>query len=446
MLFAINGMAQPDLLPHIGMDNPPLLSDQVCEIGNYYEISDWGYEIGETVNDFTVYSCNQEEFTLSDALADDEPVLLISGSYTCPRFRNAVADMNTIGSLYADEAYLVVIYTVEAHPHDEVSPFTGSDQPDAQNLAQGINYSQPTIFSERLEIIGDMKGAMNLDFELFVDGPCNQWVETFGPAANLAYIIGTDGTVFARHDWFNIFPNNIYDDLDAYLDLEEEEEEEEDPVGTFDFNLTSGNTISGNVGETIFNTAEITNNSEFPVVVHCERVISELPQGWGSAMCLDVCLPPYTESYDLWLDAGASQSFKNYFYTTDNPGSGFVRLEFSNDDDSTNVFVVDFTGLTEAIEPPDPEDSHDLSEESDATDTAEFDAMSIDVYPNPAVDFITVKGAFEQEVSIFNLAGTLVLKLRADHSKDRIDVSDWQPGVYLVCIPEMRQMKRLVVK
>jgi hypothetical protein len=54
------------------------------------------------------------------------------------------------------------------------------------------------------------------------------------------------------------------------------------------------------------------------------------------------------------------------------------------------------------------------------------------VYPNPATDYITVKGTPGTEVSIYDITGHCILKSRAG----MIDVSGLPAGAYMVQIEE----------
>lgn len=60
------------------------------------------------------------------------------------------------------------------------------------------------------------------------------------------------------------------------------------------------------------------------------------------------------------------------------------------------------------------------------------EAISLSIYPNPATTHIIVKGEEirDIDVSILNLLGQEVKKVRHVNDKDKIDVSDLKSGVY----------------
>ena len=60
--------------------------------------------------------------------------------------------------------------------------------------------------------------------------------------------------------------------------------------------------------------------------------------------------------------------------------------------------------------------------------------QSITVFPNPATNYITVKGTMESIITVSDLSGGIIYKqVMADESKI-IDVSSWASGVYLIFV------------
>ena len=59
---------------------------------------------------------------------------------------------------------------------------------------------------------------------------------------------------------------------------------------------------------------------------------------------------------------------------------------------------------------------------------------SISIYPNPAVNMVTVHSDNEliSEICIFNMVGKLVRKERVEDFQTEIDLSDVAPGTYLL--------------
>jgi polyhydroxybutyrate depolymerase len=124
-------------------------------------------------------------------------------------------------------------------------------------------------------------------------------------------------------------------------------------------------------------------------------------------------LDPVIEDYPDIMDDGLT--FVMYSYPTNNDSRvSFLKVNnglhrwytgSSSDIDYTEEIVKFFTGTI------------------DVTDVAETTNKNLDVYPNPAKDFIQVEG----NVSIYDLCGKLVMK-----GSGRIDVSSLPEGMYFV--------------
>ena len=68
----------------------------------------------------------------------------------------------------------------------------------------------------------------------------------------------------------------------------------------------------------------------------------------------------------------------------------------------------------------------------DITQTAENAAMEISVFPNPAVDYVTVEAEGLQNVIIFDMTGKTLSSIAAKGNSIRLDVSGWKAGIYYI--------------
>lgn len=62
----------------------------------------------------------------------------------------------------------------------------------------------------------------------------------------------------------------------------------------------------------------------------------------------------------------------------------------------------------------------------------EFEFQTLEVYPNPADNAITVDFSGDLEIEIHDLSGRILYTLQNPISTQRIDVSDWHKGVYII--------------
>ena len=68
----------------------------------------------------------------------------------------------------------------------------------------------------------------------------------------------------------------------------------------------------------------------------------------------------------------------------------------------------------------------------DITQTAENEALDISVYPNPAVDFVTVEGEGIQQITMFDLTGRMIKSVPVESNLTRISLDGLQKGSYII--------------
>lgn len=116
-----------------GLAEQPTDDQIVDDLIFYGEENDMsgGYAVGDTVSDFTVYDYAGNSLNLYEELSGDKPVVLINGSVSCIRFRNAF-NAEEGGQLYyavgqfieetQDLFNYIFVYGIEAHPTDGNCP------------------------------------------------------------------------------------------------------------------------------------------------------------------------------------------------------------------------------------------------------------------------------------------------------------------------------------
>lgn len=205
-------VAQVALKPSIGLFSIPNDSDPVCTIplaidpGNFFELP--GLHEGDTIPDFKLYTLGNDSMQIGELLTDGKPVLLIGGSYTCPKFRNHLDEVVDLDATYGTQIHIYIIYTVEAHPADpDISPYKGEVWQLNSNDQLGIIYHEPVTYLDRKNTAGDMISEINIPVTLLLDGPCNAWWQTFALAPNPAFLIQPNGIIFKKQGWFD---NGLY--------------------------------------------------------------------------------------------------------------------------------------------------------------------------------------------------------------------------------------------
>ncbi len=231
----------PSLLPAIGHTNIPDDSAAMCPIPMALDRNSGfkkaGLKEGTIIPDFTLFDVNDNPLNAGSILAKGKPLLLVHGSYTCPVFRGKIATINRVVRDFGDQLHVALIYTVEAHPLIDTSFYFGKVYLGEINEKEGILYRQPRTYAERKAIATDMLQALKIDAPVYLDDPCNNWWEVFGHAPNNAYLIDTDGMIFAKQTWFDRSPDNINTDIKALL--AHSERKADTATGTFRFTVTS---------------------------------------------------------------------------------------------------------------------------------------------------------------------------------------------------------------
>jgi hypothetical protein len=105
--------------------------------------------------------------------------------------------------------HFIIIYTREAHAVD--TGRTGSYSRDEE----GNPIYEPQTYEERLELAIKTINVEGITVPVLVDEMDNPLWCTYGPAPNIAYLIGTDGKIVARQGWYN--PEEMESSILAYL-------------------------------------------------------------------------------------------------------------------------------------------------------------------------------------------------------------------------------------
>lgn len=377
---AISAMAQPNLLPDLNSGVLPADGDPICTLPMQTPpINTCGRPEGEQAADFTLFDINGAVFNLEDALLQGKPVLMISSSYTCPVFRNKVGTINQLVADHGSQLTIAIVYTPEAHPDVDISPYFGAVNTGQQNINAGILYQQPTTYGERKAVVQDMLADLQIDAPVYLDGPCNEWWDFYGPQPNNAYLIDTNGTIHTHHDWFEKLPEDIDCDIEDLLALP--------PTGDcgggsygghFNVEWVSNDTVYGLGGTTLTAHLKLFNTSPTEdVLVRVVKLENDLPPGWGSSLCLDACYLPDVDTAIVPIAAGDTMHFYYYFYSTPGAAIGYTRLGMRNEEDLSNGFTRQVWGVVEG--------GVGLVEEAVMPRAL--------IVPNPARDRITVLGA-----------------------------------------------------
>lgn len=420
--------AQPNLLPSLNTAVLPADSDPICNLPTQTPpITSCGRPEGEQAADFTLFDINGAAFNLEDALLQGKPVLMISSSYTCPVFRNKVGKINQLVADYSSQLTIVIVYTPEAHPYLDISPYFGAVNTGQQNIDAGILYEQPETYGERKAVLQALLDSIQIDAPIYLDGPCNEWWDYYGPQPNNAYLIDTNGTIHTHHDWFDKLPDDIDCDIEDLLVLPPTGDCGGSTYGgAFNVQWVSNDTVYGTGGTTITAHLKLFNTSATDdVLVRVVKLQTNLPAGWQTSLCLDVCYLPDVDTALVPIAPGDTLHFYYYFYSTLGDAIGYTRVGMRNENNFNNSFSRELWGVAEG-----------------SVGIAETDAASaFRIAPNPASDRITVVGASANDAfEVVDPSGRCVLRFKGTQAV----VSGLAPGQYVLVPGESQAGLRAV--
>lgn len=328
--------AQPT--PFIGLNAKPSSMDAICKEpvfnGSFFTS---GYSVGSIVSDFKLYGTTGDSLELSQALSNGKPVLLVSGSLTCPIFRNKMPVINQVVSTYAGLLDVYIVYTIEAHPTD-TSVYFGYINITSQNQTDGILFSSPQTYGERSALVDTLLQRYMVSAPVYLDGPCNPWWKHFGPAPNNAYVIRPNGSVAIHQGWFDRSPRNIFCELDTFLGVNSGMCSTSGSGGNFTLDILNQIAV-GTPGSTLYAYIDIINPSAQNCEIDIWKIQKQVPMGWESSFCADICYGIQDDSIRISLPAGDTMHFSLDYFTTSLPDTGNIRLGFRNVNNPNNQYA-----------------------------------------------------------------------------------------------------------
>lgn len=147
----------------------------------YYDLTEFpGPKAGEDFVDVDLQTISGERASLSNFL--NKPLVIETGSITCPMYAKCVPRMEEIRNEYPDINFLL-IYVREAHP--------GEKTRDHSSL------------NEKTQAAQKVKKLYKDNRTVLVDNVAGDFHKSYGLLPNMVYIINPDGKVRFRGDWNN---------------------------------------------------------------------------------------------------------------------------------------------------------------------------------------------------------------------------------------------------
>jgi hypothetical protein len=162
-----------------------------------------GIQEGERMPNLTMVTADGERRPLA-RLWKERPVILLTGSVTCPVSRAQIPKAGPMAREFGDQVSIAVLYTLEAHPSGNASPYRdGPEWQMPENVREGILRKQPRTLEERDQLAGELKERLGLSLPVVLDEMSNQGWKILGGGPNMAFLIDRNGIVQAKQAWFD---------------------------------------------------------------------------------------------------------------------------------------------------------------------------------------------------------------------------------------------------
>lgn len=166
--------------------------ERICEHFNTQ-----GPKPGELAPDFTLEESRGLTIRASELWAK-KPVVVITGSYSCPMFRENTPFRKGLIREFGAQVVFVVVYTQEAHPNDALGPYSSKPVVTKRNEEEGVSVPSAKTFRERYIQARKCRDLLDMDSHVVIDTMDNAVWTAFGGSPNCAYLIGTDGKILLQ--------------------------------------------------------------------------------------------------------------------------------------------------------------------------------------------------------------------------------------------------------
>jgi len=199
--------------------------------------------------------------------------------------------------------------------------------------------------------------------------------------------------------------------------------------------LATEDTLSGMFGEELIFELDLKNTSEVPLIFEIERTLDQLPAGWYSALCFDVCFAPQisiirtTDEFGSSpLSPGEERSISVHVFPLLTEGTGYTDLKISNTLFPESPVESHFT-------------THALTTGLERTENIPQNFFLSGNYPNPFNPSTRVgfglPEASQITIELYNILGAKIKEIysgnaAAGNYSINIGLQDQASGVYLL--------------
>ena len=157
--------------------------------------------VGFKLEEFQVFTLEGKKAKLA-SLWQEKPVLLITGSLSCPFTRKSMKPSYKLVEKFSDEYHIALLYVVDAHPKGDDSPYSGNEWIPRENFRDNILIPQPKNLTQRTDRANQLNELLKLKMPILVDNMENQNWSALGKFPNAGILIDTTGQVIYKQKKF----------------------------------------------------------------------------------------------------------------------------------------------------------------------------------------------------------------------------------------------------
>jgi hypothetical protein len=180
----------------------PLLAQSEKRRGKGEQFEQQGPKPGTPAPDFKLKTTDGKEIQAS-ALWKQKPTVIMTASFTCPVFREQAPGFEKLTKEFGDKVNFLMVYTLEAHPKGEPSPYFGEERVTKKNQKEGLLFPQPKTMEERIGQAKTCQAHEKMSAPMVIDTMENSTWKAYGSAPNAAYLVGRDGKIVEQQGWFD---------------------------------------------------------------------------------------------------------------------------------------------------------------------------------------------------------------------------------------------------
>jgi hypothetical protein len=192
----------------IGTEDSLRITDSVFSIVLKEEYTH--LKLGESIPEVYFYDTLGHKITLDSLFKHGKPVVFITGSYSCPKFRESIPQINAYCKKMGTMSTIVVVYVKEAHPI-KYSPYGKTNNNLKENRKKRIRLKPHKFIEERIRQSKKVRADFGLSPIMLMDNENNDFFNKVFSGPNGYLVFSRTRLLEAQKTWFH-YTSNSYKD------------------------------------------------------------------------------------------------------------------------------------------------------------------------------------------------------------------------------------------